>query len=411
VRITSLIVVSLMLPTPAAFADIPVVSYPMLSSASVRQQTPFDDLRAEFKLTIPDNDKQIEYWRKYYLADRYHLNIVANNMLPFIPIILKKIKEKKLPAELAIIPMVESCYRVNEGSHKGAIGLWQINAITAVEFELVDEWNYDARLDVLATTDAALNYLKSLYQQFKSWPLAFAAYNVGPSRVKTALKKINYRYDSDFYKLDLPKETLNFVPKILALSQIIKYHEFYDLDYSDHYDELVAVKCSYPIDFRDFILAFSVPLNILKKYNPGFTMFMIPKNKKDCTILIPRSYLGSYQYNPENKLKYVNKTPVYAVQKGDSLTKIAAKFDMSVQYLIEHNQLKSNILQPGQLLHIPPISITMKKYVAYKVKAGDTLYTIARQHDTTANHIMRVNNLKSSVIRANQILQIPQGKQ
>jgi membrane-bound lytic murein transglycosylase D len=155
VRITSLIVVSLMLPTPAAFADIPVVSYPMLSSASVRQQTPFDDLRAEFKLTIPDNDKQIEYWRKYYLADRYHLNIVANNMLPFIPIILKKIKEKKLPAELAIIPMVESCYRVNEGSHKGAIGLWQINAITAVEFELVDEWNYDARLDVLATTDAA----------------------------------------------------------------------------------------------------------------------------------------------------------------------------------------------------------------------------------------------------------------
>jgi LysM repeat protein len=152
-------------------------------------------------------------------------------------------------------------------------------------------------------------------------------------------------------------------------------------------------------------------MNVLKKYNPGFTMFMIPKNKKECTILIPRSYLGGNSNNADNKLKYVNKKPIYVIKKGDSLTKIAAKFDMSVKHLMDHNQLKSNTLQPGQLLYIPPISIAVNKYVSYKVKPGDTLYAIARNHDTTPNHIMCVNDLKSSVIRAHQILQIPEGKQ
>jgi membrane-bound lytic murein transglycosylase D len=402
--------ISVLLPSWAAHAEVPVISYPMLNS-SISRQSAFDILSREFSIFIPENDKHIEKWRKHYLADRYHLKSVTENMLPFIPLILKKIKEKNLPAELAIIPMVESCYRINEGSHKGAIGLWQINAITAVEFQLVDSWNYDARLDVVQTTEAALSYLKKLHHQFKSWPLVFAAYNAGPSRVKAALRKITYRCDADFYKLDLPKETLDFVPKILALAQIVKYHEFYDLTGPQIVDELVVIKCSHPIDFRDVMLAFSVPLDVLIKYNPGFSMCMIPKNKNDHVILAPRSYLGSDLSVVEDKLLYYNKKPIYTVKRGDSLVKIASKFNLTVNHLKDHNQLKSTIIHPGQLIYIPPISSAMVKYVEHKVKSGETLSSIAYTYETTAQHIMRTNDLKSSLIRVNQILQISKGKQ
>jgi membrane-bound lytic murein transglycosylase D len=388
-------------------AEVPVVSYPMLNNVSLTHQTPFDTLGAEFKLAISDKDKHIDYWRKYYLADRYHLKVVMNNMIPFLPLILQRIKDKGLPGELAIIPMVESCYRVNEGSQQGAIGLWQINAITAVQFQLVDQWNYDARLDVMQTTEAALSYLEKLHQQFKSWPLVFAAYNAGPGRVKAALKKIHYRYDSDFYKLDLPQQTLDFVPKILALAQLIKFYEFYDLSLPDQCDELVPIKCSHPIDFRDFILAFSVPLNILVKYNPGFSMYMIPKNKEHA-ILIPRSYLKNQPIESiPDKLLYINKHPVYRVKRGDSMSVIAAQFSLTVAHLMDHNNLGSTLLQPGQLLLIPPISIMIDKYLMYTVKPGDSLYSIARAHDTSVNNIMTLNQLKSTTIKINQVLRIP----
>ncbi len=388
-------------------ADAPVIQYPMESTKIVKND--LDVLIQDFRFKFPYKDAKTENWKKQYLNNKFHMKSLMTNMAPFLPFITKKLKEYDLPGEIALIPLVESCYRIRSSSQVGALGLWQINGITAEHFKLEDSWNYEARLDILHSTDMALKYIKQLHDTFNSWPLVFAAYNAGPNRVKEALKKVNYRSEADFIKLKLPTETMDYVPKIMALAHIVKYYDYYKIPLPHKVDHLVEVPCHHPTDFRDVILALNIPLQTLTKYNCCYSSYSIPKNHNG-VLFIPGSYIQGDIKLTSEKIKYFNKKPVYQVKQGDTLTKISKQFNHSVDAIISCNSLKNDNIKPGQILLIPPISDTFLKLVDYKVKKGDSLSSIARAHDCSVEQIKKVNELVDSKIIINQMIKIPMGK-
>lgn len=404
----SLIAILLVLLLPKfLIADAPVVQYPMESTKIVKND--LDILIQDFRFKFPYKDAKTENWKKQYLNNKFHMKSLMTNMAPFLPFITKKIKEYDLPGEIAIIPLVESSYRIRSASQVGAMGLWQINGITAEHFKLEDKWNYEARLDILVSTDMALTYLKQLHDTFKSWPLVFAAYNAGPARVKEALKKVNYRSEADFVKLKLPSETMDYVPKIMALAHIVRYYDHYKIPLPHKVDHLVEVPCAHPIDFRDVILALNISFQTLTKYNSCYSAYSIPKNHEGI-LFIPASYIQGNAKLTIEKIKYFNKKPAYQVKQGDTLTKIAKQFNHPVSNLIAMNSLKSDSIRPGQMILIPPITDTVLKLIDYQVKKGDTLYSIARAHDCSIEQIKKINDLVDSKIRINQLIKIPMGK-
>jgi membrane-bound lytic murein transglycosylase D len=161
----------------------------------------------------------------WYLKQPNYLRTVSKRAAPYLYHIVKKIEQQRLPMELALLPFVESDFRPTVQSSEQAVGVWQLVGATAHHFGVKSDQWYDGRQDVLASTDAALGYLSYLYKRFDgNWLHAIAAYNSGEGRVKRAIKKNKKRGKStDFWSLSLPKETADYVPKLLALSYLIKH--------------------------------------------------------------------------------------------------------------------------------------------------------------------------------------------
>ncbi|WP_252516194.1 transglycosylase SLT domain-containing protein, partial [Escherichia coli] len=153
-----------------------------------------------------------------------HIQSVASRAEPYMYSIIDEIEKRELPMELALVPVVESAFNPHVTSSANAAGLWQFVPITGNYYGLAQNQWYDGRRDVMASTKAALDLLERLYVMFDSdWALALAAYNAGEGRVMQAIKANESKnLPTDYWSLSLPKETMNYVPKILALSKVIR---------------------------------------------------------------------------------------------------------------------------------------------------------------------------------------------
>jgi soluble lytic murein transglycosylase-like protein len=202
------------------------------------------------------------------------LRKIARNATPYLYHIVEEVEKRGMPLEIALLPAIESLYQPIARSHKSAVGIWQFMSATGGEYGLVQNSWYDGRRDIIKSTTAALDYLQKLHQSFDDdWLLALAAYNTGPGNVRKAIKRNRRQGKStDFWSLKLPRETREYVPKLLGLSDIIANYQFYGLELqaiaNQPYFERVNV--GRQIDLYLAARLAGLSLSAFKHLNPGY---------------------------------------------------------------------------------------------------------------------------------------------
>ena len=183
----------------------------------------WDRLRVNFRMNANVYDPRIEAQKSWFISRQDYLNRLTARASRYLYYTVREAERRNIPTELALLPVIESSYDPNANSNAAAAGLWQFIPSTGRIYGLNQTSTFDGRRDVIESTRAAYDFLTALYNQFGSWELALAAYNAGPGRVQSA---INYNASrglpTDYWSLKLPTETMNYVPRFLAVAQIVK---------------------------------------------------------------------------------------------------------------------------------------------------------------------------------------------
>ena len=388
-----------------------------------KQPHEYEDVwqRIRSQLTIKAPDKPaIAKWRKYYLSHPNFMVTIAQRAEPFLYYIVEEIEKRNMPVELALLPIVESSYLPYGVSNKSAAGLWQFMPVSAKRFNVEQNWWYDGRRDIVQSTRAALDYFQFFHRSFdQDWLNAIAAFNSGEGRVGRAIaknKKANLA--TDFWSLNLPAETTDFVPKLLAISDILQHAA--ELNYiftpikNSPAVEIVNIE-----DQLDLTLAAqwaNIEPEKLLQLNPGLNRWATAPNSH-YQLMLPVAVADSFK----DKLATTNKKDWlrwqrYRVNSGDSLSVIASEYATNVASIKKLNHLNSDIIRIGQMLIVPltkndmhPWQLTKpnQKKLIYTVKSGDNLWDISRKYKVRVRDIVRWNKLAgNSLLQPKQKLEI-----
>ncbi len=243
----------------------------------------------DFELDHKANYKQVQAEIRKLLADQDKLQSILKAAQPYIYFIYKQTQARGLPAELALIPVIESEFNPNDKSNKGATGLWQLMPGTARELGIQVKGSYDGRRNVIASTQAALAYFKDLGFLFKgNWYLAIAAYNSGQGRVESAMKR---KGSDDFWNLKLPRETQLYVPKLLAVAAIVKNPEKYGVELPpiENQPYFAEVKFKKSVNLASIAKKAGIDERTLHTLNPDFKQATLAPSKGKETLLVPIS--------------------------------------------------------------------------------------------------------------------------
>lgn len=244
------------------------------------------DINPKNKLPVQQAKVQ-KYVQQYRGAAETRLGKAS----PYMYYIVEELEKRDMPGELALLPMIESAFEPQATSHKAAAGLWQFIPSTGRHFGLKQDKWYDGRRDVTASTDAALDYLELLHKQFNNnWMLALAAYNAGEGTIHRAIQKnIRKGKSTHFWDLDLPKETKEYVPKLLALAEVVKNADKHNVSLppiqNKPYFETVNLKKS--VDIKKVAQIADVEVSELKLLNAGYRKLHTHPTKGPQQLLIP----------------------------------------------------------------------------------------------------------------------------
>ena len=359
-------------------------------------------------------DEQILSYMNNHLRDIDKFEAYLNDSYYFLYFVIKELEKNNLPIELSILPYIESNYDPFSISPSGAVGMWQFMPRTGRLYELNKSWWSEDRHDPFKSTEAAIGYLKYLYQRFDGdIYLSIAAYNAGPSLVD---KRINQNKrkgeDIDFWSLNLPAQTKNYVPKYIALRELILNPEKYGITLPDIPYDSVVQKIIIPGQVE--ILALSEYLEIkpelLYKLNAGYTKWAsAPKDESIFFIPKEKYFLFSSEKNPFNKTNDINWIS-HTVNKGDNLWDLAIKYDTEVDVIKEVNYLNNDLLSINDNLLIPLGKTKSNNFIPYEmyiVSEGDTLWSIAKKYNLNVNNLARMNSLnKNEYLQLGQKLSI-----
>lgn len=408
----------------------------------------------EFTLDHQAERPEVKEQIAWFMAHRKYLRAAAANARPYMYYIVTQIRKRNLPLEFALLPIIESAYDPFAYSTAGAAGLWQMMPATATDFGLKQNWWYDGRRDVVASTNAALDYLVYLQNFFSgNWMFTVAAYHAGQGTILNAIKKNTASGDAiDFWSLPLGKQTQLYIPKLLALAEMISHPEKYPLDMPIIPDKpyLTQVDVGSQIDLAKAAKLCGLSLSALMNLNPGFNrwatspdgpyLIVVPiqneSQLREGLALLPQS----------NRVTWER----YDVQSGDSLGKIATKYHTSMAILQQVNKLEDTVIHVGDVIFIPnsaahalPTSVSAASPIAsikaasssvrtasaiadnpspvtqaatkpagsavtvYRVRKGDTLMSIANSLNVPWENLRAFNNLSSSALKIGQKLNIP----
>jgi len=334
---------------------------------------------------------------------------------PYIYHIITEIRKRKMPGELALLPMLESAYNPFAYSGVGAAGLWQLMPATGTDLGLKQDWWYDGRRSIRPSTDAALNYLAYLNRFFNDdWILAIAAYDSGAGTVSRSIKSSGQTRKINFWVLPLPAETKAYVPRLLALAEIIQHPQRYGitLPYIPHVPYFTEVEIGSQIDLSHAARLAGMPYKDLIRLNPGYNRWATAPYKP-FNLLIPNDKVASFSRNlsrlPQESRVSWNR---HQVRPGDNLGSIARQYFTTDKLLRELNQLKSDQLKSGQFILIPsmknaPVANktrptapmpdrapgTQSYKVVHIVQAGDTLPGLEKKYQVSARKIGFWNKL------------------
>ena len=381
-------------------------------------------LGKDLKMNHYSDNPDVKVRIAWYMQNTSYLERVAKRASPYMYFVLQEVKLRKMPSEIALLPIVESSYDPFAYSVSGAAGLWQMMPGTASGFNVRQNWWYDGRRDIYASTLAALDYLQYLYSYFNDdWYLALAAYNSGEGTVKNAVKA-NEAIDKpiDFWSLQLPEQTRQYVPKLMAISTILANPEQYPVAWpqTDMQPFFAIVKVGNQIDLNVAAKLANTSPEELRILNPGFNQWTTdPQGQHE--LIIPIEKVPEFEKNltelPKTKLTAWSR---YTVKAGDNIQKIAHHFKTSPQLISQINNIKNNVLRTGQALLIPietkafskETMNSIKHYlnhnsvlpgpnrINYTVKKGDTLAKICKHYNIPEQSLCYWNQLKRNEILA-----------
>ncbi len=378
----------------------------------------FDRMRAGFafdEVQEPAIDTQLSWFehnpeyleRVFQRAQRYMYHIVT------------EAESRGMPLEFALLPVVESAYEPFAYSSGRAAGLWQFIPGTGERFGLKRDWWYDGRRDVIESTRAALDYLQALHDQFNGdWLLAIAAYNVGENNVQRELDyNIANGKKADFWHLRLPAETRAYVPKLLAMKRLMAEPERYGLEFAVIPNEpyFAVIDTDSQIDLKVAAQLAGTSYDELIALNPGFNRWATDPDGPN-RMLVPIDNADAFEAALKT-LSANDRVPTtrHEVTRKETLAAIAKQYGVSVAVISHVNGLKGNAVTPGETLKIPQISGPLpdkvmlaalrvdrpetdrsgrkQRQIVYRVRAGETLSSIARRHGMPVSTLARLNNM------------------
>ncbi|WP_308030222.1 lytic transglycosylase [Neisseria lactamica] len=309
------------------------------------------------------NPELVRRHESKFIASRSYFGRVVNRSRPYMYHIANEVKKRNMPAEAALLPFIESAFVTKAKSHVGASGLWQFMPATGRHYGLEKTPVYDGRHDVYAATDAALNYLQYLYGLFGDWPLAFAAYNWGEGNVGRAVNRARAQgLEPTYENLRMPDETRNYVPKLLAVRNIIANPQSFGISIGDIDNKpyFQAVEPDRPIDNEAIARLAGITQSELLALNPAFNVpAFIPKNKRK--LLLPAANAQTFQRNyraanPDSLFSWEIYTPPVQTAVSD----ISSATGMSVADIKRLNSLSGNLVKAGHSILIAKTGTTFQ---------------------------------------------------
>ncbi len=405
----------------------------------------WDVLRDEFALPHYENTQAVQAKIDWFMNNQDYLLRSATRAAPYLYYILQQVKKRHLPAELVLLPIIESGYNPYSLSNVGAAGIWQLMPNTATGLGVKRDFWYDGRRDVIASTRAALNYLAYLQSFFDgNWLLAMAAYNTGEGNVLAAIKRnIRAGLDTDFWSLPVAQQTKDYVPSLLALAVIISHPNQYPIYFPPvrNAPYLAQVDTGTQINLKYAATLAGISYKKLMQLNSGFNRTST-SNHGPYKLVLPIENVEQFTEN-------LARTPLsrqinwlhYKAKSGDTLLTIAKKFNTSTSAIRKLNHLSKNNLAHGAHLLIPTNvsasnndmedvannEVTTKNVRAtalnqarnsisnaasspYKLQPGDTIYMV-RSKDTLATIAKRFHVATYALLAANPGQRLTRGKQ
>lgn len=355
---------------------------------------------------------RVQYWVQFYAGHPERLARATGNARPFLWHIVEEIESRDMPLELALLPIVESGYDPTAYSYAHASGMWQFMPYTARRFGLRDDWWHDGRRDVLRSTGAALDYLHWLHERYDDWLLALAAYNAGEGRVDRALSRSSKK---EFWALDLPRETENYVPKLLAIKALLREPVCFAVEWPRLPNEPVTELVSLPGQVELSIAAdmMEMPEKELQKLNPGVRRWATHPDGPH-RLLVPRDRVERLQTALEERGDdSLVSWRRHHVRRGETLSTIAQRYGTRVAVLRRANNLRGNLIRTGQHLLVPIGDATTPPprlaggSATYTVRRGDSLWLIGRRFGVSVAKLRYWNDLSpGEILRPGQRLAV-----
>lgn len=386
-----------------------------------------DDLQLDSNI----NQRSVKDKIAWFARNQDYMDRVSDRAQPYLFHIISKLKERNMPLDLALLPIVESAYQPFAYSPSRASGIWQFIPATGKRFGMKQNWWYDGRRDIIAATDGALDYLQNLHKRFNgNWFHALAAYNAGEGNVEKAIrrnKKAGKR--TDFWSLRLPRETRSYVPSLLAIAEVLRNNAKYNISFKTipnkpHFEKIDAGS---QIDLATVAKLSGLTMDEVYTLNPGFNRWATdPKGPH--RLLIPLDKADAFKQKLATLPKSERITwKQHKIREGESLGKIATRYQTSVTALKSVNRLKNSRIRAGRSLLIPTAKENSKFYTLsadarkfkglkktgdgkryiYSVKRGDNLWDIGRHYGISVSQLTQWNGIsRKSLLKPGQKLTV-----
>lgn len=383
-----------------------------------------------YNVPMEYNDEVRKYIDLYANNRQEQVSRMAGQSKFYFPIFEGILSQNGIPEELKFLPVIESALNPHAVSRCGATGLWQFMYTTAKVYGLTVNSYVDERRDIFLSTQAACNYLNNSYLKYGDWLLAIASYNCGPGNVDRALTLNGGGTFWDIAKY-LPKETRGYVPAFIAAAYIMNYypeHGMYAETPQFNFDNIETISVSDRMSLDQIAKYTSLSLDEVKFLNPGLKSNIIPVLSDPYELKIPCGQIPAFDANKDSivlmsvntKSKtYYNTTgdaKIHVVKSGETLGGIAAKNHVTVTQLKSWNNIKGTTIWPGQKLKLYGVTTTTTtkttttttkngSVVYYKVKSGDSLWSISKKYPgltvdalKATNDPSKYNNLQPGMI-------------
>ena len=374
------------------------------------------------------DSKLIGRFENWYAARPEYMERMTERARRYLFFIVEEVEKRGMPTEIALLPMIESAFNPGADSVAKASGIWQFIPSTGKNFGMQQNWWYDGRRDVISATKGALDYLQKLHDQFGEWDLALAAYNAGENAVMRSQARNRKRgLPTNYSSLRLPKETQQYVPKLMAVKNLIAYPDSFKLKLTDVPNKPYFAEVSTSLHI-DVVLAAELAGISMEEFialNPAHSRPVILKKNNE-VLLLPIDSVETFRANLEKANQPLVSWQACPTNKGEQLDSLADRYGITIDKLRSVNGIHRSVkISNGQTLlvplngkspeneftafntNLPPTDMRLLNAVRHTVRKGDTLSGIARRY-----HV-KLSSLKSwnrgvKILRPGQHIMVAQ---